>query len=234
MFIRNHQHRYASIYLLIVGLMLSSCASVNTSPTEADKNTKPPVTNEVPTIPPEAQQHQAEIAKVTNFKIEARMGVQSEGYGVSGNIHWVHSPENDVIDLYSPLGNKIAAIVKNTDGVSLTSQNGKSIKAEDAETLTQLTLGWRLPFSKLSDWIVGRPSNGVVTTFSWDDKGQLSKFTQDGWEVSYMQYQNDSEPALPSKINLRNPKMNVRLVIESWDTSPQFLALDAENSAQTK
>ena len=234
MLIRNHQHRYTSLSLLIVGLMLSSCASVNTSQTEADKNTKPPVTTEVPTIPPEAQQHQAEIAKVTNFKIEARMGVQSEGYGVSGNIHWVHSPENDAIDLYSPLGNKIAAIVKNTDGVSLTSQSGKTIKAEDAETLTQLTLGWRLPFSKLSDWIVGRPANGVVTTFSWDDKGQISKFTQDGWEVSYMQYQNDSEPALPSKINLRNPKMNVRLVIESWDTSPQFLALDAENSAQTK
>ena len=134
-----------------------------------------------------------------------------------------------MIDLYSPLGNKIAAIVKNIDGVSLTSQNGKTIKANDAETLTELTLGWRLPFSKLSDWIVGRPANGVVSAFSWDTTGQLSKFTQDGWEISYMQYQNEIQPALPSKINLRNPKMNVRLVIESWDTSPQFLALDANN-----
>jgi len=212
---------------------MTSCASVNTSPATTDKSTAPPVTTVAPAIPPEAQQHQAEIAKVTDFKIDGRMGVQSQGYGASGNIHWVHSPENDLIDLYSPLGNKIAAITKNVDGVSLISQNGKTIKAEDAETLTQLTLGWRLPFSKLSDWIVGRPANGVVTTFSWDDKGQLSKFTQDGWEVSYMQYQNDSQPALPSKINLRNPKINVRLVIESWDTSPQFSVLDAENSAQT-
>lgn len=231
---QDHQHQFASIYLLIASLLMSSCASVNTSATTADKNTASPVATEAPTIPIEAQQHQAEIAKVTDFKIEGRLGVQSDGYGVLGNIHWVHSLENDAIDLYSPLGNKIAAIIKNTDGVSLTSQNGKTIKAEDAETLTQLTLGWRLPFSKMSDWIVGRPANGVVTTFVWDTKGRLSKFTQDGWEVSYMQYQNEIQPALPSKINLRNQKMNVRLVIESWDTSPQFSALDANNSTQTQ
>ena len=231
---QSHPHRFASIYLFIAGLLMSSCASVNTNKTTADTNTRPPASSEAPTIPPEAQQHQAEIAKVTSFKIEGRMGVQSEGYGVSGNIHWAHSPENDAIDLYSPLGNKIAAIIKNTDGISLTSQNGKTVKAEDAETLTQLTLGWRLPFTKLSDWIVGRPANGVVSAFAWDDKGQLSKFTQDGWEISYMQYQNEMPPALPSKINLRNPKMNVRLVIESWDTSPQFSTLDANASAQAQ
>ena len=224
-----HRHRFASICLLIAGFLMSSCASVNTSKASADNKTLPPAATEVTAIPPEAQQHQFEISKLTDFKIEGRMGVQSESYGVSGNIHWVHSQENDVIDLYSPLGNKIAAIVKNIDGVSLTSQNGKTIKANDAETLTELTLGWRLPFSKLSDWIVGRPANGVVSAFSWDTTGQLSKFTQDGWEISYMQYQNEIQPALPSKINLRNPKMNVRLVIESWDTSPQFLALDANN-----
>jgi outer membrane lipoprotein LolB len=224
-----HRHHFASICLLIAGLLMSSCASVNTNKASADNKTLPPAATEVTPIPPEAQQHQFEISKLTDFKIEGRMGVQTEGYGVSGNIHWVHSQENDVIDLYSPLGNKIAAIVKNIDGVSLTSQNGKTIKANDAETLTELTLGWRLPFSKLSDWIVGRPANGVVSAFSWDTIGQLSKFTQDGWEISYMQYQNEIQPALPSKINLRNPKMNVRLVIESWDISPQFLALDANN-----
>jgi outer membrane lipoprotein LolB len=229
----HHQRRFACIYLIIAGLMMTGCASVNTHSTTADKNTAPTVVTEAPAIPPEAQQHQAEIAKVTDFKIEGRMGVQSDGYGVSGNIHWVHSLENDAIDLYSPLGSKIAAIVKNTYGVSLTSQNGKTTKAGDAETLTEITLGWRLPFSKMSDWIVGRPANGVVTAFAWDDKGHLSKFIQDGWEVSYMQYQNEIQPALPSKINLRNPKMNVRLVIERWDTSPQSSAFDANNSALT-
>ena len=231
-FLQNHQYRFASIYILIASLMISSCASVITSTKTADQKTTPPISTEISTIPLEAQEHQAEISQVTTFEIQGRMGVQSEGYGASGNIHWVHSLEIDAIDLYSPLGNKIATILKNTDGVSLTSQNGKIIKAEDAETLTQLALGWRLPLSKLSDWIVGRPTNGAVSAFAWNDKGQLSKFSQDGWEVSYIQYQNEKQPALPSKINLHNPKMNVRLAIEHWDTSPKIPALNTNNSAQ--
>lgn len=213
---------------------MTGCATISSAPQTVDKDINPSTTALEPlTIPIEAQQHQAELASITDFKINGRMGVQSEGYGVSGNIYWLHSKENDAIDLFSPLGNKVAAIVKNAEGVSLTSQNGKVTKAQDAETLTALTLGWRLPFTKLADWIVGRPSNGAVSGFTWDEKGQLNKFTQDGWEISYMQYQNESHPALPSKINLRNPKMNVRILIESWDTSPQASNLQDNNTAQT-
>lgn len=223
----------ASILLLITGALMGGCASISPSPSTG--NTQPTATAvaETPLIPAEAQRHQSELATITDFKIDGRMGVQSNGYGVSGNIQWRHSKENDAIDLYSPLGTKIAAIVKTPDGVSLTSQDGKTVKAQDAETLTALTLGWRLPFSKLADWIVGRPASGLVSAFAWDEKGQLSKFNQEGWEVSYMQYQSEGQPALPSKINLRNPKMNVRIVVESWDTSPQTPNFQDNNSAQT-
>ena len=127
----------------------------------------------------------------------------------------------------------MAAIVKNTDGAILTSSDGKTIRAEDAETLTALTLGWRLPLSKLSDWIVGRPSQGALSGVAWDEKGQVSRFNQDGWEISYLQYQSEIQPTLPSKINLRNPKMNVRILIESWDITPQTLSNPDNNSAQT-
>ena len=201
-------------------LMLTGCANMPANIPSADNKTSP-IASQAQTIPTEAQQHQATLAVVSDFKIEGRMSVQSQGYGTVGNIHWIHAPAYDAIDLYSPLGNKIAAIVKNADGVSLTSQDGKVIRAQSAETLTDLTLGWPLPFSKLSDWIVGRPANGVVSSFAWDEQGKLSKMTQDGWEISYLQYQTEGQPVLPSKINLRHPKMNLRMVIESWDTTAQ-------------
>jgi outer membrane lipoprotein LolB len=223
--------RLARLGLLMAILALSACASINTNPTSADlKNSAPPV-SEALIPPPEAAQHQAQLEAIKDFKIEGRLGVQSQGQGVSGNIHWSHSQENDVIDLYSPFGNKIAAIVKTPDGVSLDAQDGKTVKAEDAETLTELTLGWRLPISKLSDWILGRPANGLATGLVWDEKGHLSKMTQDGWELSFLQYKSESHPFLPSKINMRNPKMNLRIVIESWDTSPQNKPINNANAA---
>lgn len=206
---------------LIIGFMLlAGCASINTANKPAN-TAQPSAAIEKPTIPVEAERHLADIATITDFKIAGRMGVQVEGYGASGTIQWQHLQSGDEISLFSPLGNKIAQIIKTGDGVTLTTQDGKILKAQDAETLTALTLGWRLPFSNLSDWIVGRPTTGLVTNAIWDESGKLTKLTQDGWEVSYMQYKQESQYELPSKINLRNPKMNLRLVVENWDTNPQ-------------
>lgn len=223
----------ASLFLLMSGALISGCSTIRPTPSSPDAQSNYSTASGTQIVPTEAQQHQANLVHIVDFKINGRMGVQSQGYGVSGNIHWTHSKENDAIDLYSPLGNKMAAIVKNADGASLTSQDGTTIKAQDAESLTEITLGWRLPLSKLSDWIVGRPAQGVVSAFTCDEKGQASKFNQDGWEISYMQYQSESQPALPSKINLRNPKMNVRILIESWDTSAQALSTPDHNTSPT-
>ena len=208
---------------LLLGLffiLLTGCASVNTANKPAN-TAQPTAAIEKPVIPTEAEQHLANIANIENFKINGRMGVQVEGYGASGAIQWQHIQDHDEIGLFSPLGNKIAYIVKTPEGVTLTTQEGKVLKAQDAESLTEQTLGWRLPFSNLTDWIVGRPAKGLVTNAAWDEQGKLSKLTQNGWEVSYMQYREENQYALPSKINLRNPKMNMRLIVENWDTNPQ-------------
>lgn len=210
-------------WLIIAVLTLSGCANLNLHPDTS--NTSAPQTKPEDTaIPPQANQHLNEIADINHFKLSGRIGIQMQGYGLSGPIQWQHSQQTDDIDLYSPLGSKVAQINKTEDGVTLIGQDGKIYKAQDTESLTQLTLGWRIPFTSLSDWVVGRPSKGLASNLSWDDAGKLSKLTQDGWEINYMEYQTKNNYALPSKINLRNAKMNVRLVIENWELTQTIAA----------
>ena len=178
-------------------------------------------------IPPEGHQHLKAIAEVNDFKMSGRIGIQMQGYGLSGPIQWQHTAKLDDIDLFSPFGGKVAQINKSEDGVTLTAQDGKTYQAQDTESLTQLTLGWRIPFTSLSDWIIGRPAKGVASNLSWDKTGKLNKLTQDGWEINYMEYQQKNNLDLPSKINLRNSKMNVRLVIENWDLAQITTAQNA-------
>lgn len=205
-------------WLSVAALLLSGCANLNLHP-DAGNATQPQALPEASTISPEANQHLNEIATISHFKLSGRIGIQMQGYGLSGPIQWQHSQQTDDIDLYSPLGSKVAQINKTEDGVTLTGQDGKIYKAQDTESLTQSTLGWRIPFTSLSDWVVGRPTKGIASNLSWDDTGKLRKLTQDGWEISYMEYQLQNQYALPSKINLRNSKLNVRLVIENWELS---------------
>jgi outer membrane lipoprotein LolB len=182
------------------------------------------------------QRHLASIADIQDFSVEGRMGVQTEGRGVSGRINWQHIDKKDNISLYSPMGGKIASIITTDSSVTLTSNDGKTYTASDAEMLTQQTLGWRLPVTYLADWVVGRPTKGAIEQSSWDDTGKLIKLTQNGWEVEYLEYYEANGRQLPAKLSLRNPKLYFKLIIERWDTSanPQLGTTIPNNTSATQ
>jgi len=196
----------------LAGLLLIGCAAI--------QPTTPPSPGDSATA---YKQHIASLANIKQFKLRGRIGVQSEGKGFSGATHWQHDDTSDNIVLFSPLGGQIATIKTTVDSVELIASDGKSFNAKDAETLTQLTLGWSLPMKGLSDWVLGRPASGADAGDAiWDSAGRLTKLKQDGWEIEYPEYVEASGQQLPGKINLRNPKLYLKLVVEQWNISGQW------------
>ncbi|MDI1361970.1 lipoprotein insertase outer membrane protein LolB [Methylotenera sp.] len=162
------------------------------------------------------QAHLQDIAGIDQFSIKGRIGVQAEGKGFSGSLTWQHSKINDDIALYSPLGGQLASIKKTSENVTLEDAKGNSITAADAETLTQKTLGWQLPLAGLADWSLGRPSSSAIQASTWNEQGYLSTLKQDGWDIQYENYTDQNGHFLPSKILLRNEKVYLKLLVESW------------------
>lgn len=172
------------------------------------------------TSPAASQAHQAHLASLTairDFGLDGRMGVQTDGRGVSGSLQWQHSGQHDDISLYSPLGSKIASVAADPGLVTLVDSDGKRYSASDAESLTQQTLGWRMPVTYLVDWVLGRPSSGDVESASWDAQGRITRLRQHGWEVDYQEYKPVAGRQLPSRLTLRNPQLYLKLVISRWD-----------------
>lgn len=162
------------------------------------------------------QQHLATLANIKAFSLKGRLGVVTNPRGFSGGIEWQHQTSNDNIDIFSPVGGKVANIAKNASGVTLTSQDGHTIKANDAESLTETTLGWRLPLNGLNDWAIGRPTASKIEASSWDEQGRLLTLKQDGWDISYENYLETNGVFLPSKTVLKSEKVNLKLLIEKW------------------
>jgi outer membrane lipoprotein LolB len=201
--------RWLGLSPCAAGLLLVGCAAIQ------------PITQ--PSGDPAAayQQHLASLADIRQFSLQGRIGVQTEGKGFSGGTHWQHDNAGDNIALFSPLGSQIASIKTTADGVELVTSDGKSFSAKDAETLTQQNLGWGLPMQGLPDWVLGRPAAGSNASDSiWDSAGRLTKLKQDGWEIEYAEYVEASGQQLPGKINLRNPKLYLKLIIERWEIPP--------------
>jgi outer membrane lipoprotein LolB len=194
------------LWLMGCVAMLQSCASIPSSK-PVDKVASQKLN----------QQHLLNIATIEQFTLQGRIGVQAEGKGFSGGLHWQHDSANDNIELYSPLGGQVASIKKTADKVALVDTKGNRISAADAETLTQTALGWQLPLTGLADWSLGRPTNSAIDAITWDEFGHLSTLKQDGWNIEYQNYSEQNGHFLPGKILLRSEKINLKLLVEKWD-----------------
>ena len=162
------------------------------------------------------QQHLAKLNAIKSFSLKGRLGVVTQKQGFSGSINWQHSAQKDNIDVFSPLGGQIANIKKTALGVTLTQQDGRSITAQSAESLTQTTLGFRLPLTGLSDWALGKPTSSKVDASTWDAQGRLLTLKQDGWDISYENYAEINGVFLPNKVALKSEPLNLKLIVENW------------------
>lgn len=194
------------LWLMCCVAMLQSCASVLSSK-PVDKVASQKLN----------QQHLLNIATIEQFTLQGRIGVQADGKGFSGGLHWQHDSANDNIDLFSPLGGQVASIKKTAGKVALVDAKGNRTSAADAETLTQTALGWQLPLAGLVDWSLGRPTNSAIDAITWDEFGHLSTLKQDGWNIEYQNYSEQNGHFLPGKILLRNEKIYLKLLVEKWD-----------------
>lgn len=162
-------------------------------------------------------QHLNSLKTISSFEVKGRIGIQTNPKGFSGSLIWQHSASGDDIALFSPLGGQLASIKRSNTNITLIDGNGNSYSAVDAETLTKNVLGWQLPLTGLSDWVLGRPSTTPITHSLWNTQGQLTHLAQDGWNIEYDNYQQQGAYMLPGKIYLKSEQLNLKLLVEKWN-----------------
>ncbi len=192
-------------FLFCIFALLNACAILPKTPSE-----QPSTSAAI------HQQHLAKLDAIKSFSLKGRLGVVTKKQGFSGSINWQHTTQNDNIDVFSPLGGQIANIKKTALGVTLTQQDGRSITAQSAVSLTESTLGFKLPVTGLSDWALGKPTSSKIEASTWDAQGRLLTLKQDGWDIGYENYADNSGVSLPNKVVLKSEQLNLKLLIENW------------------
>jgi outer membrane lipoprotein LolB len=177
-----------------------------------------PVTPAITTPPAQYQTHLAQINKIHFFAMHGRIAILTESKGFSGGLHWHHHGDDDDLDFYSPLGTQLGKLTRDAGGVTLTTSNQHTMHAADSETLTQNALGWSLPMNGLTDWMLGRPAQGTPEILAWDKDGNILHMKQQGWDIQYSGYVVFDGISLPEKITLKSQKIDLKLVVEAWQT----------------
>ncbi|SER57494.1 outer membrane lipoprotein LolB [Nitrosomonas sp. Nm51] len=157
-----------------------------------------------------------------SFELLGRVSVRNEHQRFSGNVHWQHTRFEDMVLLLSPLGQAVAEIVRNHDGVSLTTAKQETFYAGNVEDLTAELLGWRLPLNGLQYWVQGLHSPLSQASVDYDSENRVIAIRQDGWEIMFTQYfkddakLSDKPVAHPRIFELRIEDLNIRMVVDKW------------------
>ena len=151
----------------------------------------------------------------TEFELTGRIAMRYRDDAGSGNSAWRNGARSDELLLTTPLGQGIARIVRVGEEISLTTQDGREMRAADAEALTEQALGFRLPLAGLAAWVRGRATPRPAaepTRERRDAAGRLVELEQSGWRIQYLEYAG----ALPSRLTLIYPGLELRLAISEW------------------
>ena len=99
--------------------------------------------------------------------------------------------------------------------VILTTDN-KSYQAARPEALLKHQTGWHIPVANLYYWIRGLPAPGSPFEKITDSENRLASLQQQGWEISFLRYTSIKALDLPTKIFMKRPDLELRLVISEW------------------
>jgi outer membrane lipoprotein LolB len=154
-------------------------------------------------------------AYIPSFEINGRLSVRHDNEGFSGNLRWRHVFGEDEFVVQTPLGQGVARVTRNAQGATLQTADGQTLYAEDAESLTQQALGFRLPLAGLPRWVQAQAVSGEASLRHNDD-GTVGELREQGWQIEYLDYHGVGNTTLPSKLSMQNTELKLRLIIDDW------------------
>ena len=169
------------------------------------------------------QQHSVRIGELSQWDVRGRIALQMDDEAWQLNIRWQRLPEQQQIDLSGPFGMGAVRMLIDTNGAQLRDASQIEYRADNAQELLWQTTGWLLPLDNLSWWLRGLPVPGKQQQMKLDGLGRLGSLTQDGWQITVLEYEEQQGMLLPHLIELHNvngdthgKSMRLRLVISQW------------------
>jgi outer membrane lipoprotein LolB len=150
------------------------------------------------------------------FTAQGRIGVVAGSDGFNGHLRWIQDGTRSTVSLDGPLGVGGVRIVDDAGMLTVTNPSGEAYDSQAAHDALVRRLGFEPPLNSLRYWIQGVPDPGSVSTESLSAQGYLGSLAQSGWTVTFGDYMQTGDGALPQKMTVTRATVRVKLVIEAW------------------
>ncbi len=171
------------------------------------------------------QQHTETLSRLTHWQVSGKIRIKTADDSDSANIVWQQDGPLYNIVLSGPLGQTGATIQGSPYRVKLSLPEQPPYIGRTPEDLLHTHFGWDLPLSHLFYWIRTLPAPGSDYQTQSNEKQQLARMIQDGWEINYDRYHIQYQPALPGRMKIKKEQLQLTFIINQWQISDQQVAL---------
>ncbi len=201
----------------VIGLsILSGCSQL---PVEV-----PSVTKSATTVASKEtlwKQRQRLLVNDVNWNLKSKVALRFREENASFGLNWAYKAvQHYVMQITNPItGGLVAKLSRDSSGVSLLSDNGKTYRDSDEERLLQRQVGVALPLKGMQYWVRGLASPQYKTTkLVLDALGRPQLLQQVGWKIEYSRYLSNKSNAMPGKVVITRAKDNVylKMIAKQW------------------
>ena len=137
---------------------------------------------------------------------------------VNANVEWRQAGDAFRLDLSGPFGQGQVRLEGRPGAVNLELADGSIESASSAEQLVARRLGWVLPVSGLSHWLLGRPDPAAaVEALEYDSLGRPTSLRQSGWFIEYARFVDVDGAELPARLSLRREAARAKVIVTRWE-----------------
>lgn len=163
------------------------------------------------------QAHRQALEALGHWAFAGRVAVRdSQHQSWNGAVDWSQRADRFDIRFSGPFGQGGARLSGQSDYAVIETREHSALSASSPEALMEEQLGWSVPLQGFRHWLVGAPAPGLIESYVLDEAGRLARLDQSGWQIRYRDYRNVDGLYLPRKLELENPRLRVRLVIDEW------------------
>lgn len=159
---------------------------------------------------------ESQLFERERFELAGRIAVSDGRDGGSGRFEWKQRGRASTLQFFAPVSARNWRLEVQPGQALLIESNGAIRVADSAEELLARELRWKLPADALRYWVLGMRAPGEESEALLGEDGRLALLRQGGWEIRYLDFDEDHAPPLPRKLYARKGPHQVRISVREW------------------
>ena len=154
------------------------------------------------------------LESLTAWEMRGRLAVDAAGDAYQGRFRWRRDGDRLTLSVRGPLGAGGVDVDGTAEALTVRAR-GESWALTDPETQLSELLGWWLPVTSLSDWLLGLPDEAHAAAPVFDAAGRLASLEQRLWHLDFPAYQLAGGVAVPRSIEMAHAALRLELTVDS-------------------